>query len=88
MIEAVRGGDTRDDDEGDICIDDFAMSVGRCRSEQLSALFLYYDYFPPAQLHHFFPVSCTNILLKVRSSKIIHDVIALYFACIRPPKCL
>ena len=33
VIEAVRGGDTRDDDEGDICIDDFAMSIGRCKSE-------------------------------------------------------
>ena len=36
MIEAVRGGDTRDDDEGDICIDDFVLTIGRCRSELIA----------------------------------------------------
>ena len=42
VIEAVRGGDTRDDDEGDICIDDFAMSVGRCKSEFMLWLYIFY----------------------------------------------
>ena len=36
VIEAVRGGDTRDDDEGDICIDDFVLTIGRCRSELIA----------------------------------------------------
>ena len=36
-IEAIRGGRTVEEDQGDICMDNFVIELGRCREWSVNA---------------------------------------------------